>query len=324
MEIASRFDLLAVQEVGDNLAAIQHLHEHLGSSYDLLLSDVTGAYPGQRGNAERLAYLYRRSRIERTELASDITIDRSEIYRTLKEDWDSIAGAMSAFTNKEKTEFRPDRFINFIRAPHIASFAISGKAGANPLKFLAVNAHLLYGTRKSERREEFFSLLQWLYSRAKYPDRMYAPSIVLLGDLNFDLSSADRSREFVDSFLKSLNETVLKSRTPAVCNFPLLTEHPVRQAFLRTNARQGETYDQIAFFSRGGVLPGPEDNEQIASAGISDYYYDVFSFTDLFADALFGAPFSLLEKPQRTHVLERCEWDVSDHMPAWVRLRRPE
>jgi len=60
----SRFDLLAVQEVTDSLVGIRRLHSMLGSSFELVVSDTTGAVPGARGLRERLAYFYRPQRIE--------------------------------------------------------------------------------------------------------------------------------------------------------------------------------------------------------------------------------------------------------------------
>jgi len=67
----------------DDLSGIRRLHESLGSSYELLVSDTTGAVPGARGLKERLAYLYRPSRIELKELVSDITVDRSAVIKKL-------------------------------------------------------------------------------------------------------------------------------------------------------------------------------------------------------------------------------------------------
>ncbi len=55
-QICKRFDLLAVQEVMDNLEGLRHLHKALGDDYGMVVSDVTGGvfnpkgrYPGQAG-----------------------------------------------------------------------------------------------------------------------------------------------------------------------------------------------------------------------------------------------------------------------------------
>ena len=47
----SWFDLVAVQEVNDDLRGIEAIHSHLPARYDLLFSDASG-------NRERQAFLY--------------------------------------------------------------------------------------------------------------------------------------------------------------------------------------------------------------------------------------------------------------------------
>jgi len=54
-EIIDHFDLVAVQEVRDNLKALERLMDLLGSWWKHLLTDVT---EGRPGNRERMAFLY--------------------------------------------------------------------------------------------------------------------------------------------------------------------------------------------------------------------------------------------------------------------------
>jgi hypothetical protein len=54
-EILSHFDLIAVQEVRDNLDALDSLMIELGSWWRYVVSDVT---QGTQGNQERHAFLY--------------------------------------------------------------------------------------------------------------------------------------------------------------------------------------------------------------------------------------------------------------------------
>ena len=91
--ICSHFDLLAVQEVIDNLEGLRHLRQNLGDDYGAVVSDVTGGLfnpqdviKGKRGNNERLAFLFNWKRIRRTELASDISYDRTDIIGKLFND----------------------------------------------------------------------------------------------------------------------------------------------------------------------------------------------------------------------------------------------
>jgi len=72
------FDLLALQEILDDLSGLRRLKSLLGPDFGLVISDTTGAFPGKRGLAERLGFIYNRRLVERTEIATDITYDRTE------------------------------------------------------------------------------------------------------------------------------------------------------------------------------------------------------------------------------------------------------
>lgn len=54
----SRFGLIAVQEIMDDLSGFEHLLSELVDDFGMVVSDVTGAKPGTGGNAERLGFLF--------------------------------------------------------------------------------------------------------------------------------------------------------------------------------------------------------------------------------------------------------------------------
>lgn len=172
--ICKRFDFIAVQEVENDLSSLRHLKDLLGPKYALLFSDISGALPSELSGIsphERLAFLYRSDRVERGEMASDITFDRSYIFKTLFQGRKSIWKAFESFEAEAKKKKEGKRatdpyfislpkFISFIRPPHAATFRILGKGAAAPYEFVAINAHLLYGGgRKTERRREFEALV---------------------------------------------------------------------------------------------------------------------------------------------------------------------
>ena len=313
-----------------------------------MVSDITGGafnqaelIQGKRGNPERLAFLFRWDRIRRTELASDISYDRSDVVNRIFRQrldyaatWDTHLGDLGKWEQKcvfakETGKRRPGRppielpdFLTFIRQPHCASFEVIPKGDADPLRFLAINAHLLYGVNPDERRWEFEALIDWLTVRAKNAQRMYYPSLVLLGDCNLEFEAFGLKRADIDARLKELNATVLKSRQAAKVNFPLLTPHP-RDGELRTTARQTQTYDQIGIFSHDTGWPTVDANARAGQDGVNGFDYGVFRFTDLFAQALHQKPFQALTKTQRSQLIKHCEHDVSDHLPAWFRLPIP-
>ena len=339
--VLERFDLMAIQEVMDDLDGIRELKNRLGKKYGLVVSDVTGVFPGDSGNAERLAFLFHWPRIERTELASDITYDRSKVVNTLfdehtafQQSWEEHIKDLGAWNEKarqskaagKKAPTKPTivlpRFLTFIRQPHCVSFRIVPKKTANAVEFLAVNAHLLFGTNKLERKWEFDSLIEWLTIRAKQAEKMYHRNIILLGDCNLEFESTGIKRDEIDAQLKLINKTKLTGKQSAKVNFPLLTPHP-SHGELRTTLRNTETYDQIAIFAHDAALPSPDDNDRAGKSGANSYDYGVFNMGNLFAQALFGVSFAELSSTQQKEIVTKAQHDVSDHMPAWFRLPIP-
>jgi hypothetical protein len=337
----SSFDLIAVQEVMDDLSGLEHIRDKLG--YSMVISDVTGVKPGTSGNAERLGFLFNQKRVEHTALASDITFDRSEIANNLYENrsdydaaWALHSKKLRAWKKKKalkkaqgkrapsKPPIELPHFVSFIRQPHYASFRIAGTNGAKPYEFLVVNAHLLYGKNKQEREWEFRALIDWMTVRAKQAEKLYHRNLLLLGDCNLDFEKdINVMREEIDAEIKKLNKTVLKSKKAATANFPMLSPHPV-QGILRTALRQEQTYDQIGLFNRDKRLPIPNDNSKAGDRGKPDSYdYGVFNIADLIANALNGKPIDQLTKTDQKAIYKKAEFDISDHMPAWIRLPLP-
>ena len=334
-----RCDFVAIQEVLDDLSSLIHLRQQLGSKYSLLFSDTAGAVPRRRGNRERLAFLFRNDRITRTELASDISFERSAIFETLYMHRADFANAYKQRTTelvnwKKKTATRLasgkkkppkppfvlPRFVQFIRTPHIAAFEAKGIASADPYRFLAVNAHLLYGDKTKQRHErwlEFKALLGWMLDRATELDRVYQPNLILFGDLNLDLERVDTRRAAIEAFLKGINSRQTSDK--AKINLPFLDPHPdANGAVFRTNARRNQTFDQIAIIARDKRLPPPHQNAHAGQKGADKFDFGMFDFVRLFLDAVPSAT-----KPSGKPNYTLFEYDVSDHMPIWIRLQKP-
>lgn len=68
-EVASRFDVIAIQEVRRNTTALRFLFQQLGSGWRVIASDVTAS---GAGNDERLAFLYDAQRVEPSGLVGEI------------------------------------------------------------------------------------------------------------------------------------------------------------------------------------------------------------------------------------------------------------
>lgn len=333
-----RCDFIAIQEVLDDLSSLLHLREKLGENYSVVFSDAVGAVPGRGGSPERLAYLYRNDRIKLTEMVSDVSFERSAILDTLYADKEKFFKAFQArekaleellVVNAErkkagkrkrpKPPFVLPSFVQFIRTPHTASFEVKGEGEAEPYRFIAVNAHLLYGDKskqKLERELEFKALIGWILNRAKNLDRVYQPNIFLFGDLNLDFANVDKRREAIEKFLKSINE---KGKAGAAkVNFPFFNIHPSKQEVFRTNARRNQTYDQIALIARDKRLPPPHQNDEAGKCRADSYDYGMFDFVELFSQAI-----PKVTKPKGKLDYRLFEYDVSDHMPIWIKLPKP-
>ncbi len=69
MEIVSRFDVVAIQEVRDNLKCLRHMMKALGPDWMFLMTDVT---KGKAGNYERMAFIFDTRKVKLSGLACEI------------------------------------------------------------------------------------------------------------------------------------------------------------------------------------------------------------------------------------------------------------
>jgi endonuclease/exonuclease/phosphatase family metal-dependent hydrolase len=155
-ELVSWFDLVAVQEVHDNLVGLRAVRERLPESFRALFSDAAG-------NNERLAYLYDSSRVTPLEKVGEIAIPPSDVGNI------RLPGIEQAF-------------LGFDRNPYLAAF----RSGS--LTFLLVNVHVYFGSDHSKidmgrRTLETFAIARWADLR-RASANTYTPNIFPLGDFN--------------------------------------------------------------------------------------------------------------------------------------------
>ena len=342
--VCGQFDLMAIQEVQDDLEGLRRIMQGLGPGFELVVSDATGVFPGRDGMAERLAFIYRSDRVERTEIATDISVDRTAVMTTLIEHHDAIDSALDVFETKmhdyedKMLEFargqrsrRPTKpqvqmptFLTFIRAPFMVSFRVPSASGADPLQFMAVNAHLYYGHYADDRRQEFSALLEWLVQRVRMKDRTYYQDFILLGDLNLDFDNPENDIKRVEKQMKDLDAD---SPGDMHVNFPFLDAHPGETEVYRTNARLKETFDHVGLFFRDDRFFDHTVNDT-AGTSVTGPDYGVFNFVRLFSEALRG---QTIDPPERgatvsdeeSDFIDRFDDEVSDHLPIWIRIPAP-
>ncbi|ATP19888.1 MULTISPECIES: endonuclease/exonuclease/phosphatase family protein [Sphingobium] len=224
-EILSHFDIIAIQEVRDDLSALKRVQGLLGGWWKYIVTDVT---EGRPGNYERMAFLYDSRKVTFGGLAGEIVLPRQ--------------------VDKE--------VLQFARTPFVCGF----KAGWAKIDLCTV--HIYYGKQKAldeKRLAEIRNLADFLAKRAKKaaqplpatPGEAKArqpepDTLVLLGDFNiFDPKDA-----------------TLTAITDAGFKIPDVLTRRASDAKGGSNVAKDKFYDQIAIWRgkrfdetpRGGVL----------------------------------------------------------------------
>ncbi|MEO1031415.1 MAG: endonuclease/exonuclease/phosphatase family protein [Bacteroidota bacterium] len=148
-EIISSFDLVAVQEINEDLTPLSRLIDILGKdSWDYIYTDMT---EGISGNNERMCFIYDKRKVRFTKEAGQIVLTNSKLIQDSKQ---------------------------FARTP----FKVSFQSGW--FKFSLCTVHLYFGDEtgvKLDRRiEEIRTISKVLASTAKREKS----NIILLGDFN--------------------------------------------------------------------------------------------------------------------------------------------
>jgi endonuclease/exonuclease/phosphatase family metal-dependent hydrolase len=156
-ECLDRFDLIAVQEVRSDLAALKRVLRILGPQWDMVYSDVSYA---DGGNDERLAFLYDKRRVAFSGLAGELVLPMKGATDLMKQ---------------------------IARSPFICGFEAGGST------FNLCTVHIYYGKSVAvdpRRVDEIKAMAELLAGKAKdYIDVdrkvVYSPeNLVLLGDFN--------------------------------------------------------------------------------------------------------------------------------------------
>lgn len=177
-EIISHFDLVAIQEVRDDLTAFKKLMSILGNHWAYIVSDIT---EGKAGNGERMAFVYDTRKVRFTYMAGELVLPEKKDGKTLQ----------------------------FARTPYIVSFQ------SGWFKFNITTAHAYYGKGKpgmQRRVNEIREAALFLKNRSDREMKMIIKkkglynkwdnySYVLLGDFNI----INRENETYKALTKGTN-----------------------------------------------------------------------------------------------------------------------
>jgi endonuclease/exonuclease/phosphatase family metal-dependent hydrolase len=151
-EIISHFDLVAIQEVNQDLGDLQRLMKLLGNWWDYIVTDVT---PGPSGNEERMAFIYDGRKVK----------------------FDHLAGELVLAPTKQG-----------VRQPARSPFLCAFRTGWRRVSLCTV--HIYYGTSKpndATRVEEIRAIAKLLSTRNDQRQNAAdgePENVVLLGDFN--------------------------------------------------------------------------------------------------------------------------------------------
>jgi hypothetical protein len=113
-EIISHFDLVAIQEVREDMSALDRVQEMLGGWWKYIVTDVTHGGPG---NSERMAYMYDSRKVTFGGLAGEVVLP-------------DVRGQ--------------ERSLQLARTPFMCGFKASWT------KFNLITVHIYYGTAKAD------------------------------------------------------------------------------------------------------------------------------------------------------------------------------
>lgn len=159
-EVINWFDLVAIQEVKDDLSGLRGVMDALPGSWRTVFTD-------KAGNDERMAFLYRHPKVKLMEMCGELAIPVADHGHI------SLPGVDQAFTG-------------FDRNPMITAFDVRG------FKVGLVNVHLYFGSQDTaaqrrrsmnRRRLEAYAVSRWCDLRRRDLDR-YVDHFIALGDFN--------------------------------------------------------------------------------------------------------------------------------------------
>ncbi len=150
-EIISAFDLIALQEIGEDLTELNMLKSLLGPEWNYIITDIT---EGASGNQERLAFLFDTRKVQFRNMAGEIVLPEKPKSKTLTK--------------------------QIARTPFIVAFQ------SKWFKFYITTVHIYYGkdgknTAEYKRRvSEISNVSEFLSKRAKKEKSNH----IILGDFN--------------------------------------------------------------------------------------------------------------------------------------------
>jgi len=280
-EIISRFDLVAIQEVREDLTPIRHLISILGSWWDMLATDVT---MGRRGNGERMVFL----------------------YDSRKVSFDGIAGEMVIpprnLTLPDGTKVKAQPSSQLFRTPFICSF------GARWRRLLLATVHILYGkavANNPKRTKEIETVARFMRDLNKRESSRDYETIIL-GDFNI----FDRSDETMAAITKA-GFRIPKELQGIPGSNVAKNKHYDQIAFLKNK-------DSLDTTGLAGVFDFFDMVYRVSADGA---HSDLPDYESVIGSALHTTSSGKPRKKPMTYFKAWRTFQMSDHLPMWIELK---
>jgi len=170
-EMMSWFDIIAVQEVHDNLEGLYKVEQFIGTEYNLVFTD-------RSGNDERAAYFFDANKVDQLQMVGELAVPPKD-HRYIK-----IKGVDSKFTG-------------FDRNPFIVTFKFIEQV------LMLINVHLYFGSKskknKDRRALEAYAIGRYTHLR-RDDEHAFTPNIIALGD--FNIPKVEKGDSIYDALVK--------------------------------------------------------------------------------------------------------------------------
>jgi endonuclease/exonuclease/phosphatase family metal-dependent hydrolase len=217
-EIASRFDVIAIQELTGDMRALRTLLKTLGTNWSFLMTDES---KGDKGKNERLAFLFDTTRVRLSGMAGELAAP---------DDPDFLADLSPT-----------DPFRQFARTPYAVSFSTTTDT------FILTTVHILFGDNEAARVPELTAIAKWMKNWAKRSKRWHH-NLLVLGDFNTDRIDSPGFQAFTSTGLKVPEDLHAVPRT-VTNKKPGLKKFYDQIAWFTTGSRQQLTME---FIKAGG------------------------------------------------------------------------
>lgn len=288
-ELISAFDLVAIQEVNEDLEPFRRLMRILGREWDYIATDIT---EGPSGNRERMAFVYNTEKVWFRKVAGEIVLPDGQLVVARKK-----------VKPKDQPDIAPtivETRQQFARSPFMVAFQ------SGWFRFSLCTVHIYYGSDSGDelqrRIDEIRKLVAFFAKRqdAAKPeaDQLGAPeNYILLGDFNVVSPEHETMKALKDKGFK----------VPAE-----IDGDKVRQ-------KGAHFYDQIAVRVK-------DRRFKVAGGGMLSLFEDVFRDEDMALYASHVPPQDPEKKasfrattPEARYAKWRT-WQMSDHAPLWIEI----